>query len=675
MKTLVLRIGAPAGNGKRPLELFFEDSPDWWKLPIASEELAGDLGVAPPEQLNDGSVVDRAFALGAFTESGGQPDRLDGIGRYLFRLVSTGSVGNAWSALRAHYPGERPQATPATEGIRLVLTLVEELKELPWELMVDLPRPPVFRDILNPAVIGAFEPGTAVAGENWPLRVLIVIACARDDQDVRWREELDQIKALLIRQRQLVDFEVLERPEADPLRERIRIFQPHVLHFIGHGTLDPSTGRPALAFYRDATRDNRFWDAAGIRSDLNGLPSIPFVFVNACRSSAPPSASHRWQLADAFLRTNTRAVLGMRADIRGDVAARFAEGAYRALARRQPLDVAIAEARANARNLPGLGPDSADWAMPCLETTVHPEDVLPMRLGVSTAVVERIEQEGHYCDVGVLVDRHELRRELLLGIDPIFGGKPKPLTIVTGDTELGKSWLIKWCLYRPLLRGRTVLFVDLNRENRLNYVDVLDRIARGETMTSSGIGGPIAPKVMHRFLHDADRLLRKLPPAAWDEVTIVDPLKLPSKGVREKLAEEIFKRFEQALAEITRSEPLILALDHVDRGVQPDHFTKYVLQYLVRPVAAGRAGNVQLLLAVRDRKEFGLDAIPGASFLELRPFPRADYVAHATEYMQLRGFPPAKGPAVQNLIQSLLEFQSDPWPPTELAHLNRVVKQ
>jgi hypothetical protein len=109
-----------------------------------------------------------------------------------------------------------------------------------------------------------------------------------------------------------VDLHCLLRPAKSELREYVREFHPHVLHFAGHGGVDGQNA--ALLF--DAPAGTWPWSSAQIASDLAGWQWTPaFVFLNACRSGFGAQSS--WSVQRTFMSAGVQASLGMQVDMPG----------------------------------------------------------------------------------------------------------------------------------------------------------------------------------------------------------------------------------------------------------------------------------------------------------------------------------------------------------------------
>lgn len=645
MKTLVLEIGDLAGAAY-PLRLVYDG-----ETPI-EEELPADLSVVPPVLSDKGVPIDAKLAREAFAGGPHAAQHFDRLGEYLFRLLNAGDVGVRWAQLRALPAG----------SYRLVLDVrPPELQSLPWELAAEPHKAPIFADPRRPVVRGRIAAETCDC-HDLPLRVLVVVACDAKDSRIRWLEELAGIKDALVAQKQFVDFHVEHRPSLLQLERELKRFHPHVLHFIGHGFSHP----PALAIWQEAINDNIPWNAGGIDLMLASAPAPRFVFLNACRSAGEELS----QIAAAFLSAGSKAVLAMSGDIDGRVAAELARGVYEALAEQKPLDRAIAQARAAAKQLPQLE-HGADWAMASFVTTVAPETVIPIHRDAQL-VWDELKRSAGFEEIRKLVDRHPHRHALTEKIDPgIPARKASRLTLLTGDAGTGKSLLIEWCLYRSLLRGRRVLLVDLERDKRLSYLGLLETIVRGDDRSGSKARQPIAELASFRAAAAALLGLDVRAPLPAELV-------LPQQNTPEHLAQKIFDAFLKVIVEVAKKQPLILALDHLSRegrGVQVDHFKQFVIDRLIVPIATGAidsGADLRLLISLRDSDValLELDKVPNKEVVAIPAFRRHEWAENAIEYYQHLGHTKYRE-QLAPVFAAMGVQMKDPWSPRELQALTK----
>lgn len=285
---------------------------------------------------------------------------LAGLDERIGRCLLSDAVGERWAASAA-------TADQAGEGVRLRIMVQDEtLAGIVWEAarvrdkwLALRPQTPVVRYVPAPRA----TPALSVRG---PLRMLVLVGAGGEAGLVSldYSNERDQLNAAL---QPLVEDKSLElcwaegavTPQA--LQDVLRRFQPHALHYIGHGTYDPATkagflylARPkpggGMTYYQVSTTD--------LALLLDGSP-IRFAFLNACQTGQTISG-----MAGALVRAVLPAALGMRTDVPDQAAAAFAGAFYRALADGWPVDAAVVE----GRRLLAMqhGTNTSTWAIPVL---------------------------------------------------------------------------------------------------------------------------------------------------------------------------------------------------------------------------------------------------------------------------------------------------------------------
>ncbi len=270
-----------------------------------------------------------------------ETEDLAGLDERIGRCLLADTVGERWAANVA-------TADQANEGVRLRIIVQDEtLAGVVWEAarsrdkwVALRPQTPVVRYVPAPRA----TPALAVRG---PLRMLVLVGAGGEAGLVNldYHRERDQLNAAL---QPLVEAKSLELHWAEgavtrqALQDMLRRFQPHVLHYIGHGAYDPANregylflARPkpggGVTHYQLGTTD--------LALLLDGSP-IRFAFLNACQTGQTISG-----MAGALVRAVLPAALGMRTAVPDQAAAAFAGAFYRALVDGWSVDAAVVEGR------------------------------------------------------------------------------------------------------------------------------------------------------------------------------------------------------------------------------------------------------------------------------------------------------------------------------------------
>lgn len=128
----------------------------------------------------------------------------------------------------------------------------------------------------------------------------------------------------------------------EAFREKVEAFDPHIIHFIGHGKRAERTGRISLideGGAADWVEDITF---AGW---LQNCASLKLIFLQACESALPDPYRTTSGMAMQLAKKDIPAVVAMQYKIDNQTANNFARGFYRALAQGQSVDLSVRAGR------------------------------------------------------------------------------------------------------------------------------------------------------------------------------------------------------------------------------------------------------------------------------------------------------------------------------------------
>ena len=238
------------------------------------------------------------------------------------------------------------------KGYRVRLRIdSDELHSIPWELMYDehyrrflsrSPRTPMSRYLHVAKPAGTLE-------DSRPLRVLVVAAdpvdavkIGLDELDIPAEQELIRT-ALEEWGPDYVDIRIMDHAVVRTLRKAVLDFDPHVVHFIGHGWFAEQNDEGYLIL------ENEKHCAKSVReSELTELldsASIGLVVLNVCRSASTYGTNPLAGLAPCLVASGIPAAVAMAYNISDADSAIFSAGFYGAIARNMPVDAAVAEGR------------------------------------------------------------------------------------------------------------------------------------------------------------------------------------------------------------------------------------------------------------------------------------------------------------------------------------------
>lgn len=251
--------------------------------------------------------------------------------------------------------------------IRLDLSEVPELAELPWECLYDRQsnRFLVFSDITIVRVQSVLEPIRTVSLRP-PLRVLVMLSNPHDAIQVDVEGEWNRLLVALnpLERRELVKLERMHEATPAALYERLRSGKYHVFHFIGHEAFDGLTKESTLILEgEDKSAYHLISERLGLL--LSNHRSLRLTILQTCEGATPYPATFS-QSAYGLLQQGVSAVVTVPIAMTSAAVTLNAE-LYRGLVEGHSVDAAMDFAR-QAVFVLGSG---IEWFKPCLYTGVE----------------------------------------------------------------------------------------------------------------------------------------------------------------------------------------------------------------------------------------------------------------------------------------------------------------
>lgn len=245
--------------------------------------------------------------------------------------------------------------------IHVSLDSSPELSQIPWEYC-EGDRTYLALDETTPVVryIATDRPPAPIAVPK-TVRILLVIASPSDltPLDVKAEVELVQQALAPLKTTGLVDVQVVFQTTRRKLFDNFNSFDPHILHFIGHGELNDE-GEGALILENEAGKAESI-DAKKMLVLLQNS-NVKLVILNACETAASSEGKAFMGIAPRLVWAGIPAVIAMQFAIPDRVAVTFTQDLYNALAQGKPLDMAMTAARKGAYFVT----DEIYWAIPVL---------------------------------------------------------------------------------------------------------------------------------------------------------------------------------------------------------------------------------------------------------------------------------------------------------------------
>lgn len=337
-----IHIGTRREDGRYPLTV---NSP--------AGETAGSIWQTLP--LEEEAFSDVVYYL---RELMAKPEDAEQFGRQLHTFLFPGPILSLY---------DRSMAKVLAEGkkglrIRLHISLesVPELSQIPWEycasnrtyLAVDEATPIVRYIPTDRAPASVAVPET--------VRILVVMASPKGqplDIDAE-RQRIQQALSPLETQGQ-VKVAIVSHATRLKLFENFSTFNPHILHFMGHGALsDDGEGTLIL--------ENELGEADAVDASkmlvLLQNSSVRLVVLSACETAATSEGKALMGVAPRLVWAGIPAVIAMQTVIPDTIAIVFMQYLYSALAQGKPLDTAMTTARKGAHFVN----DEIYWAIPVL---------------------------------------------------------------------------------------------------------------------------------------------------------------------------------------------------------------------------------------------------------------------------------------------------------------------
>jgi hypothetical protein len=518
-----------------------------------------------------------------------------------------------------------------------------ELKDFPWEF-ARFEDVPLFHDQDRP--FSVLRPGQPLHhNPEWGIRVLAVIA-AQDDNDAIevWRE-LYAIRNAIREANRIIDLKQLFYPSRAKLQTEVDQYRPHVLHLIGHGD-----NNGLLLF--DGT-SYKPWTHVQVRTDVGAWSWKPeLVYLNTCRSIGaigldPAGQASQYTVVDRFLEKGVAAVISMQADVQGDLAGVCAGQFYKRIALGDGVDSALARGRILIAQTVDGGEASIDSYLSKLVVAAPIENILRYQAQVDLPDCPEIKDS-----LAKFVDREEQRRELVRLLET-----SRPVVLIQGPPDVGKTWLLQWCIDAWRRRKMDIRYVPISgchtwlevvraiRDGNSVYANNPACVTRGLAAPqraalnwrlnslARGIPDPPLAHFTGNEVEDCEQTKHLVDPP----LAVIDPHIRSMAALHAALQEEARRSAEFAgLPE----RPLVIVLDNFvagDQGLTEMHFGVLQKHWLDAYVAPGTS-SIRVVLGLKDDqvKDYNLETLPaGYSEVNLGFFRRENFSDTILDLMPL----------------------------------------
>ncbi len=334
---------SPAGAGKYTARASYKGSTE-----------SHDFTV--PSHLKNGvaSLIDRSRSR----VRGEEPDRSLGgspandvtgedLGVELYRLL----FGDETERILSRAQGSVKELDDTGLCLRIKYNLdgkgMSEVAALPWELM---PRPAddvPFSAHRKSALVRELDvqEASGFTGFEGELRIGLIVSNPPGTEPLQVEDEVDQIVASW--KNMSVVHTRIEPPTLIELGKYVSNEDPHILHFIGHGT---NSGELVLEKLQQNAEGEteRVADnvtATQLKALLGGADRLQLVFLNACNTAKQEELEPWGSVAVSLFKASVPAVIAMRYPITDKAAIAFADALYGGIASGKLLSEAMSEGR------------------------------------------------------------------------------------------------------------------------------------------------------------------------------------------------------------------------------------------------------------------------------------------------------------------------------------------
>jgi hypothetical protein len=517
-----------------------------------------------------------------------------------------------------------------------------ELNDLPWEF-ARLDGVPLFHDQDRPFSI--VRPGQPPDRDTeWGIRVLAVIAAQDDNDAIQIWRELYAIRNAIREANRIIDLKQLFYPSRATLQTEVELYRPHVLHLIGHGD-----NNGLLLFDGNSYTP---WTHVQVRTDVGAWSWKPeVVYLNACRSIggqqlSPDGQKRQYTVVDRFLERGVAAVISMQADVQGNLAGACAGQFYKHIALGEGIDSALARGRILIAQTVDGAEASIDSYLPKLVVTAPLEKILRYRAQIDLPDCPEIKDS-----LTKFVDRDEQRRQLVRLLEA-----SKPVVLIQGPPDVGKTWLLQWCIDAWRRRKMDIRYVPISGCH--TWLDVVRAIRDGNAVYANNpacVTRGFSARQRAALNWRLNNLARGIPDPPSNQFVgnevedreqtkhLVDPTAIIDSHIRSMAAlhaalQEEARQSAEAAGIPERS--LVIVLDNFvagDQGLTEGHFAVLQKHWLDAYVTPG-ASSIRVVLGLKDEqvRDYNMETLPAGYFqVNLGYFRKEDFADTILDLMPL----------------------------------------
>lgn len=285
------------------------------------------------------------------------PSELEAFGVQLAGVLFSGSVRQLYDA--------------ASNGRSVQLTLCSldaGLKSIPWEYVVwpDLNAAPHHSRSICRLVTATQTKPIPNLKLDQGVRIMLVVSQPTDQPEVEWIETKKTMETMISANTppagaKAMQFRLCEASDAQSVRKEIQAFDPHIVHFIGHGAPN------SLVFCRHLTNTSQNLSAGSVHSVLTSK-STRLVILSACdTANVGNDISPLISIAERLVQAGVPAVVANQMPISLRSIHTFCGALYGELLKSGNVDWAVNAGRiAMGVAFDNLGVAAVEWGVPVL---------------------------------------------------------------------------------------------------------------------------------------------------------------------------------------------------------------------------------------------------------------------------------------------------------------------
>jgi hypothetical protein len=282
-------------------------------------------------------------------------EHLTELGQLLFEALFTPAIKDVYARSQGKLKDD--------QGLRLIFDVdarEAEVAAMPWEFLADPDQGPLA--MLDAPMVRYLPTQAPIPTLAAPLPLKLLLTGADTVPHARIDRELREVQEALEYLGSRVSLTVEPHLTRSILQRRLREGY-HVWHFVGHGDMRPD-GKTGILRFENGSGAAELVSALELNILLQRC-GVRLVVLNAGQSAALRIDPFR-SIAQALVRAQVPAVVGMQLSVSDAGANAFAREFYLALAEGFPIDACVCEGRKAVMSATGLG--QPDWGIPVVYT-------------------------------------------------------------------------------------------------------------------------------------------------------------------------------------------------------------------------------------------------------------------------------------------------------------------